>query len=124
MRWRTARIFALLAMVTGSLTACSKEEPQKAVSPGGTAISTPESGRDGEALFKQYCAPCHPNGGNVNDPDRTLYGSALKSNHITTPEDIVRIMRRPLSRMIRFDAATISDRDARVIAEFVLKNFK
>jgi cytochrome c6 len=48
----------------------------------------------------------------------------LKKNNITTPDDIVRIMRKPLSRMIRFDASTLSDKDARAIAEYVLKTFR
>jgi cytochrome c6 len=79
---------------------------------------------DGEALFRQYCASCHPDGGNVSDPERTLYGSVLKKKQITTPDHVVRVMRRPLSRMIRFDAATLPDREARAIAEYVLKTFK
>ena len=122
---RTAGIFVLVAVSTGLLTACSKEEPQKVpVSPAVSATAAREAGSDGESLFKQYCAACHPNGGNVSDPGRALYGSVLKSKHITTPEDIVRIMRNPLSRMIRFDASTLSDKDARLIAEYVLKTFK
>jgi len=75
-------------------------------------------------LFKQYCSSCHPDGGNVSDPQRPLYGSALRRNHITKPEDIVRILRNPLSRMIRFDVSTLSDKDARAIAEYVLATFK
>lgn len=80
--------------------------------------------QSGEELFRQFCHNCHPDGGNVSDPRRPLYGSALRRNHITTPEDIVRIMRNPLSRMIRFDAKTIPDEDARRIAEYVLKAFR
>jgi cytochrome c6 len=107
------------------LTGCSKDEPQKAsVAPSGSAAPTQKQAPDGEALFKQYCSTCHPNGGNISDPERTLYGSVLKRKHITTAEDIVRIMRNPLSRMIRFDPSTLSDRDARAIAEYVLKTFK
>lgn len=75
-------------------------------------------------LFKQFCANCHPDGGNVSDLARSLYGSSLRKHHIHTPEDIVRIMRNPLSRMIRFDVTMISDADAHVIADYVLKTFK
>jgi len=60
----------------------------------------------------------------VSDPERTLHGSDLQNKRITKPEDIVRIMRNPLSRMIRFDAETVSDKDARTIAEYVLNTFK
>jgi cytochrome c6 len=78
----------------------------------------------GEELFKQYCSSCHPDGGNVSDPERSLRGSALRSHHITRPRDIVRIMRTPISRMISFDAATLSDNDATAIADYVLYTFK
>jgi len=119
-----AGVLMLLASVIGMLTGCSKDESQKpTVSPPASVSASMDRAPDGEALFKQYCAACHPNGGNVSDPDRSLYGSNLKRNHITTPEDIVRIMRRPLSRMIRFDAETLPDGEARAIAEYVLKTF-
>jgi cytochrome c6 len=122
---RMAKACVLLVVSIGALTGCSRDEPQKVtVAPAGSASTAQEPARDGEALFKQYCAACHPNGGNVNDPERSLYGSVLRRKQITTPEDIVRIMRNPLSRMIRFDPSTLSDRDARAIAEYVLKAFK
>lgn len=122
---RMMEISVLLALSAGILTGCSTREPEKAaVNPAGPAATTREPVRDGESLFKQYCASCHPDGGNVSDPGRTLRGSALRRNHITTPEDIVRIMRNPISRMIRFDESTLSDRDARAIADYILKTFK
>ena len=86
--------------------------------------SAGEGAQAGEALFKQYCSPCHPDGGNVTDPQRSLRGSVLKANRIKKPEDIVRIMRHPISRMTRFDQQTISDRDAFAIAEYILTTFK
>jgi len=111
----------LLLMIAG----CSRNE---SASPAAPAVSSvPVAGQaapSGEALFKQFCWSCHPDGGNVSDPERTLRGSVLKRNRITTPDDIVRIMRNPLSRMIRFDQNTLSDRDARAIAEYVLITFK
>jgi cytochrome c6 len=125
MLWRIAKLYVLLAVSAGTVAGCSKEKPQKIASPPPvSATPAPEAGRDGEELFKQYCAACHPNGGNVSDPERTLHGSVLKKKQINTPEDIVRIMRKPLSRMIRFDAATLSDKDARTIADYVLRTFK
>jgi cytochrome c6 len=115
----------LLAVTAGILPGCSRDEPQKSTAaPAGSATAIRQPERDGEALFKQYCAVCHPDGGNVSDPERTLRGSALKRNHITMPEDVVRVMRSPLSRMIRFDVTTLSDGDARAIAVYVLKTFK
>ncbi len=124
MIWRMSIPAVLLAVLAG-VAGCGKDQQRKnTAAPPAPAAVNQEPGRDGEALFKQYCAACHPNGGNVSDPERSLRGSVLKKRHITTPEDIVRIMRNPLSRMIRFDAATVSDKDARVIAEYILITFK
>ncbi|MFZ2948382.1 MAG: c-type cytochrome [Desulfuromonadaceae bacterium] len=105
------------------LGGCSKETPRTA--PAQQAAAHPRGQtQTGEELFRQFCHNCHPDGGNVSDPKRTLHGSSLRKNHITRPEDIVRIMRNPLSRMIRFDTETISDKDARSIAEYVLNTFR
>ena len=124
MFWKIAKVCMLLVVSAGIVAGCSKDQPQKVTVPAGSATDSQQSVRDGEALFKQYCATCHPNGGNVSDPKLTLNRSVLKSNHITAPDDIVRIMRNPLSRMIRFDVSTVSDKDARVIAEYILATFK
>jgi len=111
------------ALAVCLLEGCSKETPPTA--PVQQTASNPQRNtQSGEALFRQFCHNCHPDGGNVSDPKRSLHGSALRKNHITTPEDIVRIMRNPRSRMIRFDAETISDKDARAIAEYVLTTFR
>ncbi|MBI2354238.1 MAG: cytochrome c [Deltaproteobacteria bacterium] len=125
----TARAGAFLAVAGVLLGGCRKEAPRKAETP--RTAQTPHAAQTlreqlqaGEALFKQYCAPCHPDGGNVTDPRRTLRGSRLKANHITRPEDIVRIMRNPISRMIRFDETTIPDRDATAIAVYIFETFK
>jgi cytochrome c6 len=113
----------VVILVAGFAGGCAQEAPKRAET-GRVAPEQPGNHPSGEALFKQYCSSCHPDGGNVSDPGRPLYGSALKRNHITAPEDIVRIMRNPLSRMIRFDVSTLSDRDARAIAEYILTAFK
>jgi cytochrome c6 len=118
-----------LAVAASILGGCHNETGQKAEVPAATserqAIAIKEEQvQRGEVLFKQNCAPCHPEGGNVTDPGRTLHGAALKRNNITTPGDIVRIMRHPISRMIRFDAATIPDKDATAIAVYVLYTFQ
>ena len=118
----TSRAWLAVAVAMSVLAGCSQEAPRKAEPP--PALPAPRSLRTGEALFKQYCSPCHPDGGNVSDPQRTLHGSDLRANHITRPEDIVRIMRNPISRMIRFDTTTISDQDAMTIAEYVLTAFR
>jgi len=125
MSGRIVKLCLLLVVSTGAVTGCSKDEQLKdSIAPAASAPGPREPARDGEALFRQFCSACHPNGGNVSDPERTLYGSVLRRKHITTPEDIVRIMRNPLSRMLRFDATALPDKDARAIAEYVLKTFR
>ncbi len=107
------------------LGGCSKEAPRKTEAPRAASVPPEASStQSGEELFRRFCHNCHPDGGNVSDPERSLHGSVLRKNHITKPDDIVRIMRNPLSRMLRFDAGTISDKDARTIAEYVLNSFR
>jgi len=114
---------SIAAVAICLLCGCSKEAPRTA--PVQQAAANPQGQtQTGEELFRQFCHNCHPDGGNVSDPKMTLHGSALRKNHITKPDDIVRIMRNPLSRMIRFDKETVSDKDARVIAEYVLTTFR
>lgn len=116
------RAGAIFVIAMAVLAGCDKETPPKAAS--SLKLPAPQSLEKGAALFNQYCSPCHPDGGNVSDPQRTLQGSVLRGYQITRPEDIVIIMRNPLSRMIRFDKATISDQDAMTIANYVLTAFK
>lgn len=125
----TTRACSVAAAAVCFLGGCSREAPRKTearrtVSAQQAASDPQELKQNGEALFRQFCHNCHPDGGNVSDPERTLHGSDLQNKRITKPEDIVRIMRNPLSRMIRFDAETVSDKDARTIAEYVLNTFK
>jgi len=117
----TIQACAVLMVVVPLLGGCGNEAPQygeRSPAPPRQQLSR------GEELFKRYCAACHPDGGNVSDPERSLRGSALRSHHITRPRDIVHIMRTPISRMISFDAATLSDKDATAIADYVLYTFK
>jgi cytochrome c6 len=43
----------------------------------------------GEAGFKQHCAVCHPNGGNIMNPKKTLHKNDLDAGNIKNAEDIV-----------------------------------
>jgi cytochrome c6 len=125
MRRTLIRISLLLLCALTVFNGCSRHEPAPATpSPAAASATAGAAVPSGEALFKQYCSSCHPDGGNVSDPQRTLHGSVLKKNHITSADDIIRIMRSPISRMIRFDVSTLSDRDARAIAEYILATFK
>jgi cytochrome c6 len=90
-----------------------------------SVITAKEGGKEkGEALFKQYCAACHPDGGNIVNPQMTLHLKDREAHHITTPAAIIDKMRNPGPGMIRFDEKTIPDKDAGEIAEYILKNIK
>ena len=78
----------------------------------------------GEALFKQHCAACHPDGGNIIKPQDTLHAKDLAREGINNWQGVVKTMRQPGPGMTAFDAKTISDQDAKAIAEYVLKTFK
>jgi cytochrome c6 len=78
----------------------------------------------GEALFKQYCAVCHPDGGNIINPSFTLHKKELEAHGITKPEGIMYKMRNPGPGMTKFDEETIPDAEAKKIAEYILETFK
>jgi cytochrome c6 len=81
------------------------------------------SEKKGEALFKQHCVACHPDGGNIVNPKKTLRKADLHKNGIKSKNDIIRTMRNPGPGMLKFDKATVSDHDAEEIAEFILKTY-
>jgi cytochrome c6 len=102
---------SICLLITG---ACSGENPKK----------SGEEARLGEELFKLHCAVCHPNGENVINKDKNLHKEDLEEHGIKTPEDIVKLMRNPGPGMSKFDEKTISDKDAKDIAKYILKKFK
>lgn len=81
------------------------------------------SDKKGEALFKEHCASCHPDGGNIVNPKKTLKKGDLHANNIRSKKDIVAFMRKPGPGMLTFDEKTISNHDAEEIAEYILKKF-
>jgi cytochrome c6 len=78
----------------------------------------------GEEAFERHCYVCHPKGGNVITPAKTLKNKVLEENGILTRDDIVRKMRNPGPGMRKFDEETIPDETAKAIAEYVLKTFQ
>lgn len=73
--------------------------------------------KTGEALFKEKCASCHPNGGNVINPKEQLKG--LKDQKM-----IVAKIRKGGGGMPVFDQKAVSDADAKAIAGYIIKTFK
>lgn len=78
----------------------------------------------GEELFKQHCAACHKDGGNIINPKRTLKKKDMAQEGIKNAKGIVKTMRNPGPGMTKFDKNTISDKDAKAIADYILKTFK
>jgi cytochrome c6 len=79
--------------------------------------------KSGEELFKTHCAECHVDGSNIIDPMKTLHKKDRDANNIKKPKDIIEKMRNPGPGMTKFDKTTISDKDAKKIAEYILKTF-
>jgi cytochrome c6 len=83
-----------------------------------------EAASPGEQAFMQNCAVCHPNGGNIINPDDTLGKKALAAKGIRTPADIVGKMRKPGPGMTPFDEKAIPEGTAKAIADYILNTFK
>jgi len=75
------------------------------------------AGNPGEAVFKAKCAACHPNGGNIIKPTETLKG--IKDSKI-----IISKIRKGGGGMTAFDAKAVSDADAKLVADYIIKTFK
>lgn len=71
----------------------------------------------GETIFKANCATCHPYGGNLMNPKATLKG-------IKTPGKIIKQLRSGGGGMPVFDTTSISDADAKLLADYIIKTFK
>ena len=82
------------------------------------------SEKKGEAIFKEKCAMCHPDGGNAMKPDKTLKKKDLDKAGIKNKADLVKYLRNPGPGMSKFDAKALPDKDAHEVAEYVLKTFK
>ncbi|MBI5420134.1 MAG: c-type cytochrome [Deltaproteobacteria bacterium] len=111
--WMTAvgiAVISLCLALSGYAAEAKKGEAKKATK--------------GEELFKQHCAMCHPDGGNIINAKKTLHAKDLKANKITKAEDIVRVMRNPGPGMNKFDEKTIPDKEAKEIAQYIRKTFK
>ena len=79
--------------------------------------------KSGEELFEANCASCHPKGRNIVNPMKTLHKKDRDANNVKTPQDIINKMRNPGPGMTQFDKTTISDKDAKKIAEYIIKTF-
>jgi mono/diheme cytochrome c family protein len=118
---------AFLAVGGTIFGGCKKESAEKPATPAqapAPAPAPPAEAATGEALFRQLCAVCHPDGGNTINPKKTLHRKNREANGVETAEDIIIKMRMPGPGMTKFDEHTIPDKDAKAIAEYVMKTFK
>jgi cytochrome c6 len=83
-----------------------------------------KKGISGAAEFKEHCSVCHPEGRNLINPAKTLHKKDLEENNITKPEDIMAKIRNPGPSMTQFNKTMVSDKEAKAIAEYILKTFK
>lgn len=83
-----------------------------------------KTAKKGEELFKQHCMSCHADGGNIINAQKTIGKQALKARGITDWKGIVKAMRNPGPGMTKFDAKAVPDKDAKLIADYILKTFK
>jgi cytochrome c6 len=81
----------------------------------GSALAAEQ--KNGEALFKEKCASCHPNGGNVINPKEQIKG-------MKDPKKIIGKVRKGGGGMPSFDQKAISDADAKALADYIIKTFK
>ena len=90
----------------------------------GSVGTAKEQGKSGETLFQENCSPCHPDGGNIINPQKTLHKKDREANGITKAADIVAKMRKPGPGMTKFDEKSLSEQNAKEIAEYIMKTFK
>ncbi len=79
---------------------------------------------DGKAEFEEHCAVCHPAGGNIVNPAKTLKKADLEKNGVKSWQDIVAKMRTPGPGMNKFEEKDVPEPEAKAIAEYILATFK
>jgi len=93
----------------------------------GTALADPDAKGekvDGKKEFMEHCNVCHPDGGNIMNQKKTLKKADLNANGIKKAADIVKLVRTPGPGMTKFDTKTLSDKEAKAVAEYIMKTFK
>ena len=74
----------------------------------------------GENLFKNNCAGCHINGGNIIRRSKNLKISSLKRNGIDNPEAIAQIARQGIGIMSGYKDE-LGDNGDQIVANWVLE---
>ncbi len=79
---------------------------------------------NGKKKFEEHCAVCHEDGGNTANPAKTLSKKDREANGIKNAMDVVGYMRKPGPGMTQFDKKTLSDKEAKAIADYIIKTYK
>ena len=72
----------------------------------------------GENLFKNHCAGCHINGGNIIRRSKNLKISSLKRNGIDEPEAIAKIARQGIGIMDGYKEQ-LGDNGDQIVANWI-----
>jgi cytochrome c6 len=74
----------------------------------------------GEEEFKKNCASCHPNGGNVIEPEDTIKGSPKLRDF----ETFLSWIRKPVQPMPTFSPSQLSEEQARQLYDYIVEATK
>jgi cytochrome c6 len=74
----------------------------------------------GEEVFKKNCSSCHPNGGNVIEPEDTIKGSPKLGDFKT----FLSWIRKPVQPMPTFSASQISEEQAKQLYDYIVEASK
>ncbi len=72
----------------------------------------------GANLFKNHCAGCHINGGNIIRRSKNLKISSLKNNEIYDPEAIAKIAREGIGIMAGYEDE-LGDNGDQIVANWI-----
>ncbi|WP_235110515.1 MULTISPECIES: c-type cytochrome [Acaryochloris] len=84
------------------------------------AWATPPEASDGAMLFENYCAGCHPKGGNIIRRGKTLKLKSLKRDSYDTLEPLTGIVTEGQNNMPGF-ADKLDNAQVETVAQFVLE---
>ncbi|MCX5902246.1 MAG: c-type cytochrome [Proteobacteria bacterium] len=79
----------------------------------------------GKRLFEKHCAVCHPNGGNVVNPKKTLKKKDRDANGISSADKLTGYMMNPgpgMPRLVHEDRE-LTKEQAESIAAYIIETF-
>jgi cytochrome c6 len=80
----------------------------------------------GAILFRDNCYRCHPDGGNIINPSKTLHQNSLAANNLQSENALLQYLINPgpgMPRLIHRENG-LSEPDAKKIIQHIMKTFK